>query len=273
MAAISTTVAAYRPLVINFAQRELKSRYRKSVLGWAWSLLNPLALVLTYGLVFGVFLRAQPPSTANGKAEFFVLWLFIGLIVWNLFTIVVNGSMAWLAEVNDLRKKIFFPTETAIFGGAAASLVQSFIECVVLFVMMAALGNLSWTFLLLPVVLLAVMMFALGLGFMLAIANTTYRDVQYLVSIVLNVGFFLVPIIYTLDVIPADRSETYGLPARELIGWNPVTQFVGAAHDLVYHLQMPSTGKMIAIALYAIVPFVVGLSFFRRRSLAIAEEL
>ncbi len=273
MTALAATVAAYRPLVTNFAQRELKSRYRKSVLGWAWSLLNPLALVLTYGLVFGVFFRTPPPVTANGKAEFFVLWLFIGLIVWNLFTIVINGSMGWLAEVNDLRKKIFFPTETAIFGGAVASLVQSFIECFVLLVIMLLLGNVSWTFLLLPVVLVAVAMFALGVGFVLAIANTTYRDVQYLVSIALNIGFFLVPIVYTFDLIPADRSETYGLPVRDIIGWNPVTQFVGAAHDLIYYLQVPSTGKLVAIALYAIVPFVGGLSFFRRRSLAIAEEL
>lgn len=273
MSALSSTVATYRPLITNFAQRELKSRYRRSVLGWAWSLLNPLAVVMTYGLVFGVIFRSAPPESGNGRAEYFVLWLFIGLIVWNLFTTVVNGSMGWLAEVSDLRKKIFFPTETAIFGGAVAALVQSMIECVVLIAIMGSLRNLSFTALFLPLVLLGVTMFALGIGFFFAILNSTYRDVQYLVGIALNMGFFLVPIIYTFDLIPADRSDTFGLPAQAIVSWNPVSQFVGAAHDLMYQLEAPTVGKIVAMIAHATVPFTLGLIFFRRRSLAIAEEL
>ena len=86
------------------------------MLGWLWSLLHPLTTVAVYSLVFGVIYRASPPATANGKAETFALYVFSGLVVWNVLTGVVNGSMRWMREVSDLRKKIYFPTETALLG-------------------------------------------------------------------------------------------------------------------------------------------------------------
>ena len=78
-----------------------------------------------YWFVFGVVYRAVPPGTSNGNAENFGLYLFTGLVIWTLFTGLVDGSMEWLSSVSDLRKKIYFPTETALLGGAASNLVQS----------------------------------------------------------------------------------------------------------------------------------------------------
>ncbi len=261
------------PLVINFAQREMRARYKRSLLGWLWSLLNPASTVLIYSLVFGVFLRTQPPLTANGKAEIFAVYLFTGIVVWNLFSGVVNGSMDWLTGVMDLRKKAFFPTETAILGGAIAAIVQTIFEIAVLLVIMLVLTNISWTFLLLPFILLGAASFALGIGCIVAILNARYRDVRYLTGIVLSLQFFLVPIVYPIGLLDNPDIETYHLPAREIVRWNPVSVFVQSAHDAVYFLEVPSLSKIAIMLAAATISPALGLTYFRRRSMEISEEL
>lgn len=261
------------PLVINFAQREMAARYKRSLLGWLWSLLNPASTVLIYSLVFGVFLRTQPPVTANGDAEIFAVYLFTGLVVWNLFNGVINGSMDWLTGVMDLRKKAYFPTETAILGGAIAAIVQTCFEIAVLLVIMLVLGNISWTFLLLPFILLGAASFGLGIGLVVAILNARYRDVRYLIGIVLSLQFFLVPIVYPIGLLDDPDVDTYGLPAREIVRWNPVSEFVQAAHDVVYFLEVPSLGRIAVMLAAATISPALGLTYFRRRSMEISEEL
>ena len=132
MPTLSPSVRKSASLIYHFAERESKARYKRSLLGWFWSFMNPLTTVLVYGFVFGVVYGAVAPPTTNGNAENFGLYLFTGLIVWSVFTGVVNGSMGWLISVSDLRKKIYFPTETALLGGAAANAVQTTLEAVVL---------------------------------------------------------------------------------------------------------------------------------------------
>ena len=121
------TIWDSRPLVANFAQRELKSRYRRSLLGWLWSLINPMTTILIYTLVFSVILRAEPPPAGDGSKTF-ALYLFSGLVPWTLFATMVNGPMDWLNAVAELLRKISFPADAAIFGGAVAGAVQSLIE-------------------------------------------------------------------------------------------------------------------------------------------------
>ena len=256
-------------LIRSFAEREAKSIYKRTILGWLWSLLNPLTTVAVYSLVFGVIYRAKAPDTANDRGEAFALYLFSGLVVWNVFTGVVTGSMRWMREVNDLRKKIYFPTETAILGGAAATLVQSALEATVLVIIMAALLNVSWTLLLLPVAMVLAAVFGLGIGFAAAVLNAHYRDMQHLVGIVLSVAFFLVPIVYTPDIVP-DRA--YGLPVRRMIELNPLNAVIGVARDAVYFLEAPQLSQLALAAGWAAASFTLGWIYFRRRSMRISEE-
>jgi ABC-type polysaccharide/polyol phosphate export permease len=260
-------------LVTSFFQREVRARYKRSLLGWMWSLINPLSTVLIYSIVFGVFLRTAPPATKNPDAELFAVYLFSGLVGWNLFANVVNGSMDWLAGVMDLRKKVFFPTETAILGGTLATLVQTLFEVAVLLAIMLALGNISFTFLLFFPILLGVASFGLGIGLVISVLNARFRDVRYLTGIALSLQFFLVPIVYPIDLLDGPDIDTYGLPARELVAWNPVSQFVQGAHDVVYFLEVPSLGRWLAMIGYAVVSPAIGLWYFRKRSMAISEEL
>ena len=256
-------------LVRSFAERETKALYKRNLLGWLWSLLKPLTTVAVYSLVFGVIYRAAAPDTANGQAEVFALYLFSGLVVWNVFYAIVNGSMRWMDGVSELRKKIFFPTETALIGGAAATLLQSSLEALVLVVIMAAMANLSWTLVFLPVAMVLAAMFALGLGFAAAIVNARYRDIQHLTTIVLSVGFFMVPIVYTPDIVP---ERAYGLPVARIVELNPLNSVIAVARDAVYFLEAPAVADLATAGAWAISVFAAGLAFFRRRSMAISEE-
>lgn len=256
-------------LVRNFAERETKALYKRNLLGWLWSLLRPLTTVAVYSLVFGVIYRATAPATANGQAEVFALYLFSGLVVWNIFHAIVNGSMRWMEGVSELRKKIYFPTETAIIGGAVATLLQSSLEALVLVVMMAALGNVSWTVVFLPVAMLLIAMFALGLGFAASIVNVRYRDIQHLTTIVLSVAFFMVPIVYTPDIVPA---RAYGLPVARIVELNPLNSIIAVTRDAVYFLEVPNPVDLAVAAAWSIGAFAAGLAYFRRRSMAISEE-
>jgi ABC-type polysaccharide/polyol phosphate export permease len=260
---------AYLPLTFNFAQRELKVQHKRSALGWAWSLLNPLSRVFVYSLVFGVIFRFQPPEGGSGQLNF-AMYLFSGLIVWLLFESMIRGAMQWLISVGDLRRKVYFPLETVAFGGAAAVGFQAFIEALVLLAFMTAYGNVGWTLVLLPVVLLFAAMFGLGIGMVMAVFNTRYRDVENLVVILLSTTFFLVPIVYTEEIIP---DEAYGLPAADLIGANPISQFVGTARDVVYFLEWPSVARLALLASYAFGSLGFGWWFLNRRSMALSEEM
>ena len=269
MPSLSPSVRKSITLIYHFAERESKSRYKRSVLGWFWSFLNPLVTVGVYWFVFGVVYRAAPPGTSNGNAENFGLYLFTGLVIWTLFTGLVDGSMEWLSSVSDLRKKIYFPTETALLGGAASNLVQSTLEVVVLLVIMAALSNIGWTLVFLPVAMALALGFGLGLGFIVSVLNARYRDVKYLVGILLNVAFFAVPIVYTPELLESEKIPEI---ARLFVEWNPVALFIEISRDAVYFLQVPLWNRFLAALAWSVVTFSIGWVYFRRQSMSISEE-
>lgn len=256
-------------LIYHFAERESKSRYKRSLLGWFWSLLNPLVIVGVYWFVFGRIYDAVPPDTSNDNAENFGLYLFTGLIIWTMFTGLVSGSMQWLSSVSDLRKKIYFPTETALLGGAVSNLLQTLLEVAVLVTIMTALSNIGWTLVFLPVAMTLALGFGLGLGFIVSVLNARYRDVSYLVGIVLNVAFFSVPIVYTPELLNDEKIPEI---ARLIVNWNPVALFVEISRDASYFLQVPLWNRFLAAMAWSIATFVIGWIFFRHQSMAISEE-
>ncbi|MDE0700559.1 MAG: ABC transporter permease [Acidimicrobiaceae bacterium] len=266
---LSPSVRKSITLIYHFAERESKSRYKRSLLGWFWSFLNPLVTVGVYWFIFGAVYRAVPPVTNNGNAENFGLYLFTGLIIWTLFTGLVEGSMDWLSSVSDLRKKIYFPTETALLGGAASNLVQTLLEVAVLVVIMTALSNISWTLVFLPVAMALALGFGLGLGFIVSVLNARYRDVKYLSGILLNVAFFAVPIVYTPELL---KKEQIPEIARLFVEWNPVALFIEISRDAAYFLQVPLWNRFLAAVVWSVTTFVIGWVFFRRQSMSISEE-
>jgi len=261
---------SFRNLVGNLASRDLRSKYKKSVLGWSWSLINPAATLLIYTLVFGTFLKIEPPVAGNGSTKVFALYLFAALIVWNFFNAVIVGSMSALTGAGPLIKKVYFPPEATVLANTLASLLQTGIETAVLVVVMIVVGNVSWTFLLFPFILALFICFCIGLGLMASISNAYYRDVSYLIAISLNLLFYATPIIYPLDTVP---ETLHGIPIRAIIQANPLTEFVQASRDCFYLLRVPSAGSIAWMTISSIGTLVVGWFVFQRQAAHVAEEL
>jgi len=266
-----TEIWTYRTLIGNLAQRELKSRYKKSALGWAWSLINPAATLGIYTVVFGVFLKQKAPLAGNGEFASFGLYLFAALIVWNFFNATVTGSIGALQGAGPLLKKVYFPPECAAIANMLTVLTQTALEAGIMVVIMIVLGNVSWTFLLFPFLVVLLMLFSLGLGLMVSIWNVYFRDVGYLVGIAMNLLFYATPIIYSLSTVAA--SGKHGPQIANLLRLNPMTQFTEMSRDIFYTHTLPSGWSVLGTTAASVAMFVVGYAIFVRKALNVSEEL
>lgn len=263
-------VWGYRELIGRLVQRELGARYKRSVLGWLWSMLNPAATLAIYALVFGVLLKFDPPRAGNGRFDNFALYLFCALVMWNAFYGVITGAMSALLDLGSLLGKVYFPPEAPAVAALFTVLFQAAVEASILMLILICLVNVSWTFLLWPVLLVLLAIFALGIGLVLSVWNVRYRDVGYLATIVLQFLFYVTPIVYPLSLIP---ERALGLPVRDIIRLNPLSQFTEASREMLYGLDWPGVLRLALMALISLAVGAGGWVMFKARTRDIAEEL
>ena len=258
-----------RALIWAFAQRDFATRYRSSVLGWAWSLLQPLATLLVFAAVFSLVFRVQaPPLGADLDRTNFAAFLFTGMVTWNLFSSFVLLSMSQLKSSGELLRKVQFPAWAPILGASMVQLVQVALEVLVLIGMFLWLGNVGITWLLAIPILLATALFAQGIGLMLSMANARFGDVQYIVTVVLGALYFLTPILYPMSLVE-DTAEWLAV----IVQANPMTWFVTAMHDIMYSLTAPEWWVTPGLVLVGVLIFWLGFVVFERSSEDIGELL
>jgi len=259
---------AYRNLIVNLTQRELKSRYKKSILGWLWSLLNPASVLVVYTLVFGFFFKSVPPVAGNGHTTAYALYLFAGLWVWNCFNGTVTGAITALQSSGTLLNKVYFPPACPAIANAVTVVLQALIESAILLAIMIPLGNVGWSLLLYPFLLVCIVLFSMVVGLALSVYNVFYRDVHYLVTIGMNVLFYATPIIYPITLVE-QRSQTIA----DLIMLNPISQYVAMSRDIFWSLRWPDPLHLLLVPVVSVVIFALGLFVFNRKSRDIAQEL
>jgi lipopolysaccharide transport system permease protein len=267
--------AGTRELTTNLVLRELRSRYKRSVLGWTWSLLNPLSTVLTYTLVFSLLLKIQPSTGDPSGLKSFALFLLCGLIPWNFFANSLNMGLASLVGNGNLIRKVYFPRELLVLSAVASLVVTMLIEMGVLVAILLGVGNgvLPW----IPVVVLLIVIeaaFVLGIALALAVWNVYFRDVQHFVAILLNVLFYTAPIIYPISRVP-DQTELFGtqIPLGDIYRLNPLVRFVGAFRNVLYDLRMPPLHDFAYLVAWAVASLAFGLWMFSRFDGRLAEEV
>lgn len=253
---VLASVTTHRELVENLVQRDIKARYKQSVLGYAWAVLNPLVLTLVYYLVGGVIFRL-----AQGSFPFAVHVCF-GLLYWNLFSTGLSTATEGLVSHLSLITKVYFPREVFPISAVLSKLVDfgfgliGFIPLLLIFRIAPSISIL-WTIPLLVIQLL----FTMGLGLLTSCANLFYRDVRYLVQLTLGIWLYLVPNLYTME-----RVAQYPL-LYKLYLLNPMAVFIEASRRAAF----PQTGDLGSLAPYlgittlvSIATFILGYVVFKR---------
>jgi ABC-2 type transport system permease protein len=225
----------YRNLIVNLVLRNLRARYKKSILGWGWSLINPAVTLGIYTIVFGLFLSGEAPALGNGRDGIFALWLFAALVGWGAFNGGITTVMSSFLDSGHLLTRTYFPPECPVIAGTLTVSIQTAIETAILVVFMAVLGNLGWTTIVVIPVMVLLTLLSFGVGLMVSLGNVRFRDINYLVGIALQIAFYATPIVYRLDQLPEKVSWM-----KTLLGFNPMTHFVTATRDVTYLLTMPT---------------------------------
>jgi ABC-type polysaccharide/polyol phosphate export permease len=259
----------YRELVRNLVVGDLKSRYKNSVFGFFWSLLNPLGMMLVFTLIFGVL-------TPNVQIEKYPLFLLCGLLPWNYFSSSVAGSLYSVVGNGNLVKKVYFPRAVLPIATVLSQLVNFLLAFIVLFaallVFQANFSPWLWT---LPLVMLIQTVFTIGIALVLSTLNVFYRDTAMIMDVVMLAWFFLTPVFYSTTILPQSVTllgVTFD-PQRLLYIVNPMASLINIYRDLLYWGYRTDLDFFIRTAVTAVLVFAFGFWFFHRYADRFGEEL
>jgi lipopolysaccharide transport system permease protein len=260
----------YRELTRNLVVRDVKVRYKNSVLGVLWSLLNPLLMTLVFTLVFTVM------TPAGSDIHSFPVFVMCALLPWNFFSASVIGTTSSIVNNANLVNKVYFPHEIVPLATVLAELVNFCLALVILFGMIFVFGiNLTPWALLLPLAILIQIVFTLGIGFILATLNVFYRDTQQIMNVVMLAWFFVTPIFYPVSILPRNY-HLWGLTI-DVWRWahilNPMTSLIATYRVILYDGAPPAYDFLLRTAVTAIAFLLVGIFIFRRYSWRFAEEV
>lgn len=267
-----------KDLLINLTLRELRGKYKRSTLGWAWSVINPAVTIIVYTIVFSFFLRVEPPVGDPSGLDSYAFFLMSGLLPWMFLSNGVMGSVGSLTGNESLIKKVYFPRSVLPTSSVLSWLAAFTIELGVLsFLLITIGGNMVLTWVPVLVVVIAIQtLFVLGLGLFLSPINAYFRDVEHFTTIFLSVWFWATPILYPESVFyheDGSAKELLGIPLPDLMNLNPMAHFVTAYRDLLYSLRFPAFTTWAAMLVSTAAVLAMGLWVFRRLEPKLAEEL
>jgi ABC-type polysaccharide/polyol phosphate export permease len=256
------TLIRYRMLIQSLVSRDLKARYRGSVLGFLWSFINPLLLLLTYGFVFTYMLpMAQTPQTKP-----YFLFLFCGILPWTWFNASVLESSGALMAGSNLIKKVLFPAEVLPVVNVLANLVHFVFGLPIVLLFLALEGRLGPTLLLLPLPVLAQLLLTLGVALFVSALTVHFRDIQNILGHVLHLLFFGTPILYYY-------ADPHFLALKPVLRWNPMTHIVFSYQQILFHGRFDHWRGLLLAGLAAALVFAAGALFFDRLRDTLAEEV
>ena len=264
-------LVARRELLWNLTLRELRGRYKRSLLGWGWSLLNPIAFMLVYTFAFSVILEAEPGAGDPSGLNSYPFYLLCGLLPWSFFNVSVSTAMGSVVANGALVRKVAFPREHLVISLVIAGLFTLAVELGVLSVALVFAGNmvLPW----LPLVALTTLLvaaFATGFGLAFAAANVYFRDMSYLWSIISQAWFFATPIVYPLSIVKEQLADR---PTLLTIYENvPAAVMVRIYRNLLYDLRFPAWSDIGLLTAYSVTALLIGWRIFDRVEDRIAEE-
>jgi lipopolysaccharide transport system permease protein len=259
----------YRVLIQNLVSRELKARYRGTVLGFLWSFFNPLLLMIIYSLVFGLILKSRSAEFGN-SSTLYAVFLFTGMLPWTWFSSSSLESSNCLMVNGNLIKKILFPAEVLPVVTVLSNFVHFSFGLPILFVFLLAFGKpLTLWVLFLPVVMLVQMTFSLGFGMLISSLTVHFRDIRDILANLLTLWFFSTPVIYPLTFDSIQKSSFL----KTLLDLNPMTHIIEGYHTCLFYGAPPHWRRLGVTFLVSLVLFVIGYAVFDRLRDSFPEEV
>lgn len=248
----------YRELLWNLANREITQRYKQSVLGYAWVILNPLFQLIVMSFVFSTILKV--PSLGAP----FIIFLSVALLPWNLFTASLSSSANVLVSNSSLITKIYFPREILVYATIIAKIVDFLFSCIVLVIFFIFFHtHITLAILWVPIIFVIQLIFMTGISLILAAFNLFYRDIQYLLSLILMLWMYLTPIMYPVEIIPARFRFVFSL--------NPMSVIVNAYREVLIGQGQPNLNSLSIALIMSIVVFVIGFYIFKKLEKSFAD--
>ncbi|WEN14952.1 ABC transporter permease [Rhodanobacter sp. AS-Z3] len=264
MKEILLAIWSYRHFIVSSIRNDLRSRFARSKLGGLWMVLQPLAQVAIYALVLSRIMAAKLPGIDNRYA--YVIYLMAGMIAWSLFAEVVTRSLTLFVDNGNLMKKMAFPRVCLPIIIAGSSLVNNILLLAAAVGVFLLIGHpLSLAMLWLPILMGINLAFAIALGLILGVLNVFVRDVAQVMAVVLQLLFWLTPIVYMPSIIP-DRL-------RAMLEFNPMMHMVVAFQDVILYGRAPHITGLAIIAVTAAILLLFSLILFRRAAPEMVDVL
>jgi ABC-type polysaccharide/polyol phosphate export permease len=250
MLRLITIIRKHHYVLSNFVTRDLTVKYRGTVAGYLWSLLEPLSLVLVYYFIFGVIAKRGEPD--------FPLIVILGLLPWNYFNAVVMGGATALRANAGLVLRVHLPREVYVLANAATAIVVMGLSLLVVIPFMFVWDVVpGWRIIFFPLSLLLLSMYGLGIAFVAACINLIYRDVSYVISVLFRFMFYFSATIYPVSMVP-ERFQYYFL-------FNPIALCLSMGRNAIMNRPMPFEPVHVVFAsVFALLFFVVGVGLFPR---------
>jgi lipopolysaccharide transport system permease protein len=243
----------HKDLLANLVKREIATRYKQSILGFFWVILNPFFQMLVMTLVFSKIMRIKVPGVP------YFLFLYSGLLFWNFFTNSLNSSMNNLISMGSLIKKVYFPREIIILASLLAKgvdLVLASLLFVIFMIVYQQPTNILNNILFVPLIFIIQVIFTYGIALFISAMNLFYRDVQYLMGLILMLWFYLTPVIYPVEMAP-ERL-------RFIFAVNPMSVLTNAYRQVILGGTAPNLPNLGIALIVSLITLFIGCFTFRK---------
>ena len=248
----------YRTMIWSLVRRELRGKYEKSVLGFLWAFLGPLFQILIYSIVFtGIFHNDMPN---------FYIYLMSGILPWTFFSDSLSQGTGAIIYNSEMVKKIYFPREVLVISEVLAKLVNMLLSFIVMafFLIVSGVGF-SFQLIFLPFIIIIETILCLGFSFFVSAVTVYFRDLEYVIQVVLMAWIWGTPIMYSIDSV--------SFPLRHILFLNPLTQVMICYHNILYFHQWTAMREFLIPLCEGLVILIVGYLVFNRTKKRFAEEL
>lgn len=251
----------YREMIFSSVKKELTARYKKSVLGFLWTFINPLCQIIIYTLVFSYILDMR------ASIENFPIFLIVALIPWLFFSSSITAGSMIIVSQQDMVKKIYFPREVLPISYVTSGFVNMLFCFIIVFLAIALFG-IGFNFqalLFLPIMMILEYALTLGLTLIVSACTVYLRDLEHILGVLMQAWIYLTPIMYSLEIVPKEFRFVFEL--------NPMTTIVEGYRAILYYGQVPSAILLLKSALWGICALVLGFYVFGKLQKGFAEEL